>query len=85
MRTLMAVTFALVSSMSSVAWAQQNRTDNSRVVCPTGQVYDPERRVCFVPQVGQDLTGFYIGGVLILGGVIGAIVLANDGDKTVSP
>lgn len=80
MRALMAISFALVTSMSSVALAQQ-----SVPTCAQGQVYDPNARRCITPSATQDLTGFYIGGVLILGGVIGAIVLANDGDKTVSP
>jgi hypothetical protein len=81
MRALMAISFALVTSMSPVAFAQQNTVPT----CAQGQVYDPNARRCITPSATQDLTGFYIGGVLILGGVIGAIVLANDGDKTVSP
>ena len=69
----------------------RNTTDSTGLgqfsgqACPSGQVYDPNARRCFVPTATQDLTGYYIGGVLILGGVIGAIILANDGDKTVSP
>ncbi len=84
--------------LSSAAWAQ-NLNGNPRIApdnsglgqfsaqvnCPGGQVFNPNTNQCVVPAANQDLTGYYIGGVLILSGVIGAIVLANNGDKTVSP
>jgi hypothetical protein len=79
MRAILASALVL---MSSAAWAQ---TSGQPVRCPTGQVYNPDTRQCFVPQANQDLTGYYIGGALILSGVIGAIVLANNGSNTVSP
>ena len=74
-----AVLTAAMVLVSSAVWAQQ------APACRTGEVYNPNTRQCIVPSANQDLTGYYIGGVLILAGVIGALVLANDGDNTVSP
>ncbi len=93
MRAVLVLALALASSSVSAQSGGSSRGGIGGIVasnaqtpsCLTGQVYDPNMRSCVTPNAGQDLTGYYIGGVLILGGVIGALVLANSGDKTVSP
>jgi hypothetical protein len=88
MRAVLVLALALASSSVS---AQSGRGGGgignltAQSACLSGQVYDPNTRSCITPTAGQDLTGYYIGGALILSGVIGALVLANSGDKTVSP
>jgi hypothetical protein len=97
MRVILATVLILASTAS---WAQsingnvRSTPDRSGlgqfsaqapVRCAQGQVYNPNSRECVVPSANQDLSGYYIGGALILSGVIGAIVLANDGNKTTSP
>jgi hypothetical protein len=93
MRTVLATALMLVSS---VAWAQQRTcpagaiyNQNARacvsVNCPAGQAYNPNTNACFTPSANQDLTGYYVGGAIVLGGAIAAIIVANNGSKRVSP
>lgn len=58
----------------------QIRQQNGLCACPTGLMLDPTSRACVPPTFD-----YLIGGGIIGAGIIGAVVIANSGDKTVSP
>lgn len=87
-----AILTAALVAMSSAAFAQSvpqraptldQFSAQATVRCPQGQVYDERSRACVVPQF--DNTGMYVGGAIIGAGAVAAILLANKGNKSVSP